>query len=67
MCDESIVLPYGILDVISFDIITVAIVVVACLTRCIFAPEYSITSMLLLGDFCGVLIQLIKLSLGLLI
>ena len=67
MCEDSIVLPYGILAVISFDIITGAILVLACFARCIFAPESAISSMLLLGGLCGVSIQFIKLILGLLI
>ena len=67
MCDDSIALAYGILDVISYDIITVAIVVVDCFTKCIFSPEYAICSMFLLVDFCGVPIQSIKVILGLII
>ena len=46
ICDDSIVLPSGS---ISFDIITGAIVVVAHFSRCIFAPESVIASVLLLG------------------
>ena len=49
MCDDSIVIPYGSLVVISFKIITGAIVVVACFARYIFAPESVIASVLLLG------------------
>ena len=48
MCEESIVLPSGSLVVISFEIITGAIVVVAYFSRCMFAPDSEITSMLLL-------------------
>ena len=44
MCEDSIVLPSSILAAISFDIITGAIVVVACLARCIFSPESVIAS-----------------------
>ena len=49
VCEDSIVLPYGSLSVISFDIITGAIVVVACFGRCIFAPESVIAVVLFLG------------------
>ena len=67
MCDDSIVPPYGSLDVIAFEIITGAIFVVAYFARCIFAPESTIASVFLLGEICGVPIQSIKLILGLLI
>ena len=67
MCEESIVLPSDSLAVISFDIIAGTIVVVAYFSRCIFALEYAIASMLLLVRLCGVLIKFIKLILGLLI
>ena len=67
MCEDSIVLPSGILAVISIDIITGAVVRVACFSRCTFATESEIASMLLLGGLGGVLIQFIKLILGLLI
>ena len=67
MCEDSTVLPFGILDVISFEIITGDIIVVACFDRCIFAPESAIDIMLLLGGLSGVSIQFIKLILGLLI
>ena len=49
MCDESIVLPYGSIAVIPFEIITGAILVVACFAGFICASESVITSMLLLG------------------
>ena len=49
MCDESIVLPSGSLDVMSFEIMTGPIVVVACFARCIFSPESAIASVFLLG------------------
>ena len=67
MCEDSIVLPYGSLAVISFDIITGAIAVVDFFARCIFAPYSLIASMLLLGGLGRILIQFIKLILGLLI
>ena len=67
ICEDSIVLPYGILAIISFDIITVGIVVVNFFPRCISAPESAIASMLLLGGLGGISIQFIKLILGLLI
>ena len=37
MCEDSIVLPSDSLSIVSFDIITGAIVVVACFAGCIFA------------------------------
>ena len=67
MCDESIVLPSGRLAVISFDIIIGAIIVVDFFAGCIFAPESEIASMLLLGGSGGLLLQFIKLILGLLV
>ena len=67
MFDESIVLPSGSISFISFDIITGAIVVVDFFSKCIFAPESAIDSVLLLVEFGGVPIQFIKLILGLLI
>ena len=67
MCDDPIVLPSVSLAIISFEIITGAIVVVTCFARCIFASESVIASVLLLGEFCGVLIKCIKLILGLII
>ena len=65
--EDSIVLPYGSLDVILFEIITGAIVVVAWFSRCVFEPEYAIDSMLLIVGLAGVSIQFIKPILGLLI
>ena len=53
MCEDYVVIPYGSLAVISFDIITGDIVVVDCFARCVFAPESAISSMFLLGKFCG--------------
>ena len=49
MCEDSIVIPYGILAVILFYIVTGEIVVVACFARCLFSPESLISSMFLLG------------------
>ena len=67
ICNNSIVLPYDSLAVMSFEIMTRAIVVVACFARCIFSPESEFSSILLIGYFGGVPIQFIKLILGLLI
>ena len=67
MCEDSIVLPSGIICIISFGIITGSIVVTACFDRYIFAPESEISIMLLPGELGGVPIQLIKIILGLLI
>ena len=44
ICDDSIVLPYGSLDVMYFEIMTGAIVDVAWLDICMFAPENEIAS-----------------------
>ena len=49
-------LPYGSLSFILFSIITRSIVGVACLYRFIFAPDYTIASMLVLVGLGGVLI-----------
>ena len=38
ICEESIVISYGILTVISFDIITGDIVGLACFARCKLTP-----------------------------
>ena len=51
---DSIVIPSGSLASISFSKITVDIVRVACLDRCIFAPESVTTSMLVLFGSGGV-------------
>ena len=51
---DSIVLPYGSLAFILLSIITGAVIWVACLARCIFAPEYVIASMLVIVGFGGV-------------
>ena len=53
MCDYSIVLPSGSLAVISFNIITRAVVVVDFFSRCIFAPESAIARILLQEDLLG--------------
>ena len=52
--DDYIVLPSGILSEISFFIMTGVIVGVACLARFMFAPEYAIDSLYLLGECDGV-------------
>ena len=57
----------GSLAVMSFEIMTGSIVVVACSSRYIFAPESAISSVFLLGGLCGVPIKFIKPILGLLI
>ena len=49
ICDDSFVLLSGSLAIIFFDTLTGTIVVVACLFRCVFAPESEIANMLLLG------------------
>ena len=49
MFDDSIVLPYGSFDVISFEIMNGNVLVVACFDRCIFAPESEIARISLLG------------------
>ena len=49
ICDEYIVLPYDILDVMQFDIMNEAIFVVACFSRYIFTPESTIAIMFLPG------------------
>ena len=67
MYEESIFIPSGSLAVISFEITTGAILVVACFYRCTFAPDSVITSMLLIGVLGGILIQFNKIILGLLI
>ena len=67
MCEDSIVIPSGSLDVISFDIIVGSIVVMDFCARCIFAPASVIASMLVPGGLGRVSIKCIKLILGLLI
>ena len=49
ICNDSIVLTYGSLAVMSFEIITGAIFVVAFFARFIFAPKSGISSVFLLG------------------
>ena len=61
----SIVISYVSLAVISFDIMTGAIVVVTCFAGCILVPESAIDSVLLLGELGWAPIQFIKLILGL--
>ena len=65
--ENSIVLPSGSLAVMSFGIMTGAIVYVGFLARCMFAPESEIYIICLLGELDGVLILLIKISLGVII
>ena len=48
ICEDSIVLPSGSLDFISFSIIKGATVGVACFDGCMFAPESTISIMLVL-------------------
>ena len=67
ICYNSIVLPSGSLAVMSFGIMTGAIVYVGFLARCMFAPESEIYIICLLGELDGVLILLITISLGVLI
>ena len=67
MWDDSIVLTSGSIYVVLFEIMNEAIVLVACLSRYIFAPEYDISSVFLLGELGGVPIKFVKLILGLLI
>ena len=67
ICEDPIVLPSGSIAVISFDITTVSIVGVAWFSMCIFAPECSVDSMLLLKWLGGLSIQFIKLILGILL
>ena len=54
ICAEYIMLTSGSHAVMSFEIITGAIVGVDCFYRCIFAPESAIASMLLLRLIGGV-------------
>ena len=56
ICVYSIVISYGSLAFILFSIFIGAIVGVACLDRCIFAPESEFDSMLVLVGLGGVLI-----------
>ena len=54
ICVNTIVLPYGSLDLISLSIIKGAIVGVSYLDRCIFAPEHEISRMLVIVGLGGV-------------
>ena len=49
ICDVSVLIPYGSLAVILFDIMTGSIVLVACFNRCIFAPKSAIVRLFLIG------------------
>ena len=51
---DSIVLPFSSLAFISFSIFIEAIVGVACLAKCIFAPESAIAGMLVIFGLGGV-------------
>ena len=64
ICHDSAVLLFGSIDVISFDIMNGAIVVVAYLDRCIFVPDSVIDSMFVLVESYGFLILMIKIILG---
>ena len=55
------------LAVVLFDIVTGGIVGVDLFTRWMFAPEFVIANVQVLGDLVGVLTLLIKLILGVLI
>ena len=54
MWEESIVLPFVSLYLISFEVITGDIVVVVCFDSCTFAPESTIAIVLLIGELVGV-------------
>ena len=60
-------LPSDNIAIILFDIITGAVLVVACFYRCVFAPDSAIYSILLLVVLGGVWVSFIKLIIGLLI
>ena len=53
ICVDSIVLQYGSLDFVSLYIIKGDIIGVACLDRCILAPESEIASMIVLVGLGG--------------
>ena len=53
MCDDSIVIPSVSLDLVPFEMMTRAIVEVACFSSCIFAPKYTITSVFFYDDLVG--------------
>ena len=52
--EDSIVLPYGSLSVMSFYIMNRAIFGVVCFARCMFAPGSVISSVCLLGELVGI-------------
>ena len=56
ICVNYIMLPSGSLAFMSLYTIKEAILGVACLARCIFAPESAIFSMLILLGLGGILI-----------
>ena len=60
MCEDSIVLSSGSLVVVSFEIITGAILLVACFVKHVLATESAIASIFLLVGLGGVLIQLLN-------
>ena len=66
ICDDSVVIPSGSLAVMSFEIMFRAIVLVACFPICILAPDSTIASVFLLGEFGGVPIHFINLIFALL-
>ena len=49
MCDDPIVIPSESFDFVSFEIMIGDIFVVPFFARCIFAPEYAISDVFLLG------------------
>ena len=53
-CDNYIVIPSGSLAVMSFDIMTGAIVDVDWFSRWMLVPEYEIASVYFLGELGGV-------------
>ena len=67
MCYESILVPCGSLAAMSFEIMTGVMFVVIFFSDCIFTPDSTIYSVLLIGEFGEVLIQSIQLNLGLVI
>ena len=48
MCNDFVFLQYASLSVMLFDIINGDIVLAACFSRCVFAPESDIYSVFLL-------------------
>ena len=53
ICDDSVVISSGSLDVMSFDIMTGDIFGLACLVRCMSAPDSAFTSVYLLEELGG--------------